>query len=37
MIQSNALAVTANIISYTLKAAVITEQEPQGQPANTQG
>lgn len=36
-IKSSALAVGAKIISYTVKAAVITEQEPLGQPANTQG
>lgn len=31
-IQSSALAVRANIISYTLKAATIAEQEPPGLP-----
>ena len=36
-IKSSALAAGANIISYTLKAAIITEQEPLGNPANTQG
>ena len=32
---SSALAVGANIISHTLKAAIITEQEPLSRPANT--
>ncbi len=36
-IRSSALAVHTNIISYTLKVAIITEQELPGSPANMRG